>query len=136
MDIALALNESETGHLSVALAVCAQLPAEGTVPEWIELLPSGRQVKGQDGREWLNDRPDAVIAEFNRLGRPLPLDLEHSTEKQAPQGLPAPAVGWIEELKARDGGSVWGRVAWTPKGYYAASPGAEGLIGWHVNRDP
>jgi WD40 repeat protein len=26
-------------------------------------------------------------------------------------------------------------VAWTPKGYYAASPGAEELIGWHVNRD-
>ena len=25
-------------------------------------------------------------------------------------------------------------VAWTPKGYYAASPGAENLIGWHVNR--
>ncbi|MGI9412761.1 MAG: caspase family protein, partial [Hyphomicrobiales bacterium] len=26
-------------------------------------------------------------------------------------------------------------VAWTPKGYYAASPGGEALIGWHVNRD-
>jgi WD40 repeat protein len=25
-------------------------------------------------------------------------------------------------------------VAWTPKGYYLASPGAEDLIGWHVNR--
>jgi WD40 repeat protein len=25
-------------------------------------------------------------------------------------------------------------VAWTPKGYYLASPGAENLIGWHVNR--
>ena len=24
-------------------------------------------------------------------------------------------------------------VAWTPSGYYDASPGAEGLIGWHVN---
>jgi WD40 repeat protein len=27
-------------------------------------------------------------------------------------------------------------VAFTPKGYYAASPGAEDLIGWHVNRGP
>ena len=26
-------------------------------------------------------------------------------------------------------------IAWTSKGYYAASPGAEDLIGWHVNRD-
>ena len=25
-------------------------------------------------------------------------------------------------------------VAWTPKGYYLASPGAESMIGWHVNR--
>ncbi|MGH6816407.1 MAG: hypothetical protein ACREC6_11955, partial [Hyphomicrobiaceae bacterium] len=25
-------------------------------------------------------------------------------------------------------------VAWTPKGYYTASAGGEGLIGWHVNR--
>ncbi|MCB1432958.1 MAG: caspase family protein [Alphaproteobacteria bacterium] len=24
-------------------------------------------------------------------------------------------------------------IAWTPQGYYAASPGAEELIGWHVN---
>lgn len=25
-------------------------------------------------------------------------------------------------------------VLWTPSGYYDASPGAEGMIGWHVNR--
>jgi WD40 repeat protein/uncharacterized caspase-like protein len=25
-------------------------------------------------------------------------------------------------------------VAWTPQGYYLASPGAEDLIGWHINR--
>ena len=24
-------------------------------------------------------------------------------------------------------------MAWTPEGYYVASPGAEDLIGWHVN---
>ena len=27
-------------------------------------------------------------------------------------------------------------VLWTPEGYYAASPGGEDLIGWHVNRGP
>ncbi len=26
-------------------------------------------------------------------------------------------------------------IAWTPQGYYAASPGAEDLIGWNVNHD-
>ncbi len=27
-------------------------------------------------------------------------------------------------------------VLWTPEGHYTASPGAEDLIGWHVNRGP
>ncbi|MGO8670215.1 MAG: caspase family protein [Capsulimonadaceae bacterium] len=27
-------------------------------------------------------------------------------------------------------------VAWTPSGYYDCSPGAEDMIGWHVNRGP
>ena len=27
-------------------------------------------------------------------------------------------------------------VAWTPSGYYTASPGGEALIGWHLNRGP
>lgn len=35
----------------------------------------------------------------------------------------------------RDGRvSEW--VAWTPAGYYKASPGGDKLIGWHVNRGP
>lgn len=27
-------------------------------------------------------------------------------------------------------------IAWTPTGYYDAAPGAEALLGWHVNRGP
>lgn len=27
-------------------------------------------------------------------------------------------------------------VVWTPDGYFDASPGADGLVGWHVNRGP
>jgi len=27
-------------------------------------------------------------------------------------------------------------IAWTPEGYYAASPGGERLMGWHVNNGP
>jgi WD40 repeat protein len=29
-------------------------------------------------------------------------------------------------------GNDW--VAWTPEGYYAASPGGEHLMGWHLNK--
>jgi WD40 repeat protein len=35
-------------------------------------------------------------------------------------------------LFVHKGNKRW--VAWTPTGYYMASPGAEELIGWHVNR--
>ena len=31
-------------------------------------------------------------------------------------------------------GDDW--IAWTPEGYYAASPGGEQLMGWHVNNGP
>ena len=31
-------------------------------------------------------------------------------------------------------GQDW--IAWTPKGIYAASPGGESLMGWHVNDGP
>ncbi len=31
-------------------------------------------------------------------------------------------------------GKEW--IAWTPEGYYAASPGGEQLMGWHVNNGP
>jgi phage I-like protein len=113
--LVIALNQADA-DLSAALALCAQLPTDGKTPDWIELIPAGRNVKGQDGRAWINDRPEAVLAAFNAAHRPLPLDLEHSTEKQAPQGLPAPAVGWLEELQVREGGAIWGRVNWTPQG--------------------
>jgi WD40 repeat protein len=31
-------------------------------------------------------------------------------------------------------GNDW--IAWTPEGYYAASPGGEQLMGWHINNGP
>jgi len=88
-----------------------ELPA-GAVPDWIELLPAAETVAGADGRQWLNDQPQSVAAAF---GRPLPVDWEHASELAAPLGKEAPAAGWIEELQARDGGSIWGRVEWTER---------------------
>lgn len=52
--------------------------------------------------------------------------------------------GIIRWLRARDGEEIlnffphankkdW--IAWTPKGFYATSEGADSLFGWHVNQD-
>lgn len=88
----------------------------GSAPEWIELIPAGFDVQGRDGRAWINPDPQGVVAATSARSLPLPLDWEHATETRAPQGLDAPAAGWIEEVAVRDGGSIWGRVDWTLRG--------------------
>lgn len=93
-----------------------ELPADGSVPEWIQLIPAGRIVTGRDGRSWLNDNPAGIIASFAGNEAPIPVDIEHATEIRAPEGNAAPAMAWVEEMKDRDGGSVWGKAEWTPKG--------------------
>jgi phage I-like protein len=82
-------------------------------PEWVMLFPAGR-IETTDGREFRNDAPAAVIAEFERDGLVLPVDINHRSETAAP-GDEAPAVGWIAALEERDG-ALWARVEWTPWG--------------------
>lgn len=108
-----ALNSASTAMTAVGINA-QELEVPGHAPEWIPLVPAG-QVVGRDGREWVNDSPELVIGAFAAGGADLPVDLEHATELKAPQGDPAPAVGWIQELQIRDG-HIWGRVEWTEAG--------------------
>ncbi|BBF92367.1 phage protease [Blastochloris tepida] len=91
------------------------LNAEGDAPAEIAILPPGPRIRGRDGREWLVDDPAAVVAAFGAGAADLPVDIEHATELRAPKGEPAPAVGWIKGLAARDGGIV-AAVEWTEHG--------------------
>jgi phage I-like protein len=86
----------------------------GAVPDWVQLTPPGPAIVGRDGRAWTLSDPAAVAAAFDPAKEPQ-IDLEHSSQIAAPQGLPAPAVGWIKELNVRDG-ALWGRVEWTAEG--------------------
>lgn len=91
------------------------LPAVAPLPEWIELIPTGPEVKGIDGRQWVNDSPDRIVAHFNERARPLVVDWEHATEHRAPNGLEAPAAGWVDRLEVR-AGAVWGHIReWTQR---------------------
>lgn len=85
--------------------------ATGAAPEWIQLFPAGPRLLARDGRSWAFDA-DAVVAAFEA---PVPVDYEHASEIKPLVGDPAPAVGWVEALAARDG-AVWGRVAWLAEG--------------------
>ncbi len=87
---------------------------DGTVPEWVELIPAGAII-GRDGREFNNSKPDSIIDSITVLGRDLPIDIEHSTEHKARKGEPAPAIGWIKAVENRDG-AIWGRAEWNGTG--------------------
>jgi phage I-like protein len=113
-----ALNRLTGEELLVAFNF--ELPA-GPAPEWLELIPAGQSVVGRDGRKWLNDRPQEVLAAFNADARDLVIDTEHATQLKAPKGEPAPAAGWVKALEARNAGAIWGRVEWTPAGALAVA---------------
>jgi len=86
-------------------------------PKWIELLPAG-EFLGKDGRgPFFNEAPRQVIAATLAMGMDagLPIDLDHATDFAAPEGRPAPAVGWIREFAIRNG-AIWGRVEWNDDG--------------------
>ena len=87
--------------------------SEGELPTEIELIPAGRTIVGVDGRTWINDNPDAIVSAFKARNTEMVVDFFHAVE--TPQ-IEAPAAGWINRLEVREGGSIWGRVEWTPKG--------------------
>lgn len=93
-----------------------ELAASGAAaPEWVQLLPKGPELPSTDGRKHRLSRPEQVIAAFRQRGHPLPVDVEHATHVRAPQGLDAPAYGWVREIEMRDG-ALWGRVEWSEQG--------------------
>lgn len=89
---------------------------DGNLPEWIMLVPAGREIKALDGRRFSNTQPQVVVDAFNEDPRDLPIDWEHATEERAPDGKPAPAAGWIDTMEVREG-AIWGHIKeWTPRG--------------------
>jgi len=110
----IALN-SESRPQGLRMALNVELP--GQVPEWVELIPAGPVITGQDGRKWRFGDIEAreVLAWWAaRKGEPYLIDWEHASEHLAPQGHEAPAAGWIKGLEVRDG-ALWGRVEWVER---------------------
>lgn len=116
-----ALNRSGDTDGPTATARCREIPLdEGEAPEWIQLLPLGPEIVGRDGRAWVMHAPDTVAANSEI---PMVVDVEHATALRAPMGDPAPAAGWVEELRVvREGDEdvgepgIWARMAWTQSG--------------------
>ncbi|HDL6636007.1 TPA: peptidase [Yersinia enterocolitica] len=98
------------------LALCFELnigKEDEPLPEWLPVLPIGL-FKGRDGRVWVNNEPEAVIAK-SLAGLFIPVDVEHATELKGPKGEEAPAYAWIEDLKI-EGAYIMGKFNWNDDG--------------------
>ena len=93
--------------------------AGSSAPDWVQLTPPGPVLLGIDGRNWTMPDPARVAAAFNAAKEPM-IDIEHASQLLAPQGMPAPAVGWMKEMDVRDG-ALWARVEWNAAGVEAVT---------------
>jgi phage I-like protein len=114
------------------LALCSSVSvdlADGRVPDWIHLLPSG-EARTVDGRgPYTVNSMQSICEQSMANGARLPIDEAHATDKGAMLGLAHPARGWIVEMQSRASG-IWGKVEWNMSGralmedraYYGISP--------------
>jgi len=120
-DLVAALNSADLPDECEIVALNFELPADGSVPEMVELIPAGAVIVGRDGRKFINDNPQGVVDALNAKGVDLVFDFEHSSELKAPTGEKAPAAAWGSGFEAREDSSVWARVDWTPAGREAVA---------------
>lgn len=113
-----AADNRQTGGMAssstTALCSAIPLPIDGSVPEWLHLLPVG-EVRTRDGRGPYRVADAAHLMAVSTAAGKLAIDENHSTDLAAPKGGSAPARGWIVSMEARDDG-IWGKVEWTPQG--------------------
>lgn len=64
-----------------------------------------------DGRFFINNDPEAVIARTKANGVEIPVDVNHGIEI----GSSEPSMGWVTDYEVRDG-AIWARVDWTDLG--------------------
>lgn len=90
--------------------------APAALPSRLMLVPAGDQVSGRDGRSWTKPSPQIILDFFAANGVDIPVDVEHSTHKKAPQGEAAPAMAWVKSLEVDSNGAIWGAIEWNHEG--------------------
>lgn len=96
-------------------SVCAAaLPRDGAAPEWITIFPKTGRIATRDNRAFSVDG-DALLGAFAADAIDVPVDVMHQTDTALATGGRADAVGWIVELRLREG-ALEGRVDWNEEG--------------------
>lgn len=107
---------------AIALAACTfSVPAadDDSGLTLVQLTPAGEFRPG-DGRSldvpsWRIDAASAqvVMARHAALTQPVVIDYEHQTLNKEKNGQPAPAAGWLRDLRWIDGQGLFGAVDFT-----------------------
>ena len=86
------------------------------IPNKIQLLPAGDYVAGRDGRRWTKRNIEAIVLRSNEYLPQHIIDENHATDLKAPKGEGSPAMGWFNNIRAGDDGSIWADAVWTARG--------------------
>lgn len=115
--VATALNAADEPENRGRICVALNAAADGSVPEWAELIPAGQLVIGLDGRNWIMPDAQRVVDDSNAYIKDdlqgAVLDKEHMTQLHEFGG---PAFGWFKEYRLNAAGGIEARVDWTDLG--------------------
>ena len=105
--------------ITESLFLC--LNSESGIPNRIQILPAGKEIKGVDGRHWKNENPAVLCKKMNEnykvtVKNGCVIDENHSTDLAAPEGREAPAFGWFRNFTLEKDGSIWADVEWNSRG--------------------
>ncbi|MCK6521843.1 phage protease [Myxococcota bacterium] len=105
--------------ITTAQTPCAApvVEAGGELPDWIHIVPVGI-FRGHPSGDFQVDGSvlAALLDNFQRDQIKLVLDLDHQTIRAPNNGMPAPAMGWFDQLEVRPDG-LWAHVEmFTEKG--------------------
>ncbi len=124
-----ALAVCSAGAVNLAIAACTfALAQDGPTGQdlgnglyLVQFTPSGN-FSPSDGRpmdvpSWhINAQLAADVIARNRARlKPVVIDYEHQTLNKEKNGQPAPAAGWLRELRWVEGKGLFGVVYWTPQ---------------------
>lgn len=97
----------------------------------------GDQIVAIDGMSIKEMYERMLTGEFDyRPGQKVPVAMKHGDEDYEFEMTMADGYDFSEPILSVFIGDEDRWIVWTPEGYYDAAPGAEKLIGWHVNRGP
>jgi WD40 repeat protein len=120
-----------------------RVPGQGNMVRCAALLPGDRAAVGSSGGLFMFDiRSGYCIRQvaghagevFAVAPSPDGRYLLSASQDQTLQVWDLRSYRWEPLLSLFVAGDDW--IAWTPEGYYAASPGGEDLMGWQVNHGP